>query len=96
MQLKPEQLFSIGSALEVNEQFELATEAFRVVSMRAPESQEAETALLKCASISMRKLSRPREARVLIDLFLDRYKNSPFRVLAEDLGREANARENSK
>lgn len=91
MQLTPEQLFGIGSALEVNGQFDLATEAFRVVSMRAPNSPEAETAVLKCASISLRKLGRVREARVLVDLFLDRYKNSPYRVLAEDLRREVDA-----
>jgi membrane associated rhomboid family serine protease len=92
MKLTPEQLFGIGSALEANEQFDLATEAFRIVSMRAPNSQEGETAVLKCASISLRKLGRVREARVLIDLFLDRYKNSPYRVLAEDLRREAEDR----
>jgi tetratricopeptide (TPR) repeat protein len=96
MQLKPEQLFSIGSALEADGQYEPAIEAFRVVTMLASSSQEAETALLKCASISVRKLGRPREARALIDLFLERYKNSPFRVLAEDLSREAAARENAK
>jgi membrane associated rhomboid family serine protease len=91
MQLTPEQLFGIGSALEASEQYDLATEAFRIVSMRAPNSQEAETAVLKCATISLRKLGRAKEARVLVDLFLDRYKNSPFRVLAEDLRREADA-----
>jgi membrane associated rhomboid family serine protease len=89
MKLTPEQLFGIGSALEGNEQFDLATEAFRVVSMRAPNSQEGETAVLKCATISLRKLGRVREAKALIDLFLDRYKTSPHRVLAEDLRREA-------
>jgi tetratricopeptide (TPR) repeat protein len=93
MKLSPEQLFAIGSALEANQQFDLATEAFRVVSMRAPESQEAETAVLKCATISLRRLGRIREARVLIDLFLDRYRNSPYRVLAEDLRREADSKE---
>ena len=93
MQLTPEHLFSIGSALEANSQFDLATEAFRVVSMRAPNSPEAETSVLKCASISLRKLGRAREARVLVDLFLDRYKNSPYRVLAEDLRREADAKQ---
>jgi len=93
MQLTPGHLFSIGTALEANEQFDLATEAFRVVSMRAPDSQEGETSLLRCASISLRKLGRTREAGVLIELFLDRYKSSPNRVLAEDLRREAESKQ---
>src|SRR5205823_3574243 len=88
MKLTPEHLFGIGSALEANGQFDLATEAFRVVAMRTPNSPEAETSVLKCASISLRKLGKVREARVLVDLFLDRYKHSPYRVLAEDLRRE--------
>ncbi len=92
MRLTPEQLFGIGSALEANLQYELAAEAFRIVSMRAPETQEAETAALKCASICLRSLGRAREARIMVDLFLDRYQNSPFRVLAEDLRREAEAK----
>ena len=33
MQLSPEQMFNIGAALEANEQYELATEAYRVVSI---------------------------------------------------------------
>lgn len=92
MRLSPEQLFGIGSVLEANGQFDLATEAYRVVSMRAPESTEAETSVLKCATILLRKLDRVREARVLVDLFLDRYKNSPYRVIAEDLRREADSK----
>ena len=92
MELTPEQLFSIGAALETNEQFDLATEAYRVVSMRAPETQEGETAVLKCATITLKKLGRVPEAKALLDLFLDRYKDSAYRVLAEDLRREAEAR----
>ena len=92
MRLTPEQLFGIGSALEANGRYDLATEAFRIVSMRSPDSQEGETSILKCASISLRKLGRIPEARALIELFLDRYPNSPYRVLAEDLRREADAK----
>ena len=92
MELTPEQLFGIGAALEANEQFDLATEAYRVVSMRAPNSQEGETAILKCASISLRKLNRVPEAVALLDLFLERYKDSANRVLAEELRREAESR----
>jgi membrane associated rhomboid family serine protease len=92
MRLTPAQLFNIGSALEAGEQFDLAIEAFRMVSMLAPTSQEAETSILKCAVISLRRLDRVREAQMLVELFLDRYTNSPYRVLAEDLRREADAR----
>ena len=92
MDLSPEQLFSIGASLEANEQYHLAIEAYRVVSMRAPHSPEGETSVLKCASISLKKLGRVPEARALLDLFLDRYKNSAYRVLAEDLRREAETR----
>jgi membrane associated rhomboid family serine protease len=92
LKLTPEQLFVIGSALEAGEQFDLAIEAYRVVTMRAPNSQEAETALLKCAAISLRKLGRAREALALVGLFLDRYRDSPHRVLAEELRSEAEGR----
>ncbi|HLJ55530.1 MAG TPA: rhomboid family intramembrane serine protease [Chthonomonadaceae bacterium] len=89
LEMPAEQLFAIGNALEVNDQNDLATEAFRVVAMRAPNSAEGETAVLKCATISLRKLGRAREARVLADLFIDRYTNSPFRLLAEEVRRDA-------
>lgn len=90
--LAPDQLFGIGSALEANKQYELAGEVYRAISLLAPDSQEAETAVLKCATIFCRQLNRAREATVLVELFLDRYKNSPYRVLAEDLRRECASR----
>lgn len=89
IQLTPLQMFTIGGALEANAQWDLATEAFRVVSMRAPQSAEGETAVLRCATILLKRLGRPRDARVLLDLFLDRYTHSPHRGLAEQLRREA-------
>ena len=35
----------------------------------------------------LNRLSRLEEARILLRLFLERYPNSPFRALADDLRR---------
>ena len=82
------QLFILGNALEDLEQFSLAADTLRDVTIRAPESPEAETALLKVISLYARRLNRREEAGVLLRLFREKYPHSAWRTLAEDLRRE--------
>ena len=87
-ELSSAQLFILGGALEDLEQFPLAADTLRAVSIRAPDTPEAETALLKVISIYARRLNRREEANVLLRLFREKYPHSAWRNLAEDLRRE--------
>lgn len=84
-----EQLFALGSALEEVEQYELAAETLRAVTLRQADAPEAETALLKVISLYVHKLNRNEEARILLKLFMERYPHSQWRGLAQDLSRAA-------
>ncbi len=88
-ELTSAQLFILGGALEDLEQFPLAADTLRAVTIRAPETPEAETALLKVIALYARRLNRREEADVLLRLFREKYPHSPLRSLAEDLRRES-------
>jgi membrane associated rhomboid family serine protease len=83
------ELFMLGSALEDREQYALAAETLRAVTVRHPDSPEAETALLKVIGLYIHRLHRREEAKILLRLFLERYPHSQWRTLAEDLRRAA-------
>ncbi len=87
--LAPTELYAVGLALEEMGNAEGAAEALRAVSMRAPASAEAETALVKVSRIYIGRLGRMEEARILLSLFMERYPNSPLRPNAEELIRRA-------
>jgi TolA-binding protein len=78
-------LFLLGCALEESEQYTLAAETLRAVTVRHPDSPEAETALLKVIGLYVHRLNRREEAKILLRLFLERYPHSQWRALAEDL-----------
>lgn len=83
------QLYLLGCALEDLEQFGLAAETLRAVTVRNPDAPEAETALLKVISLYVHRLDRREEAAILLRLFLERYPHSAWRTMAEDLARAA-------
>jgi membrane associated rhomboid family serine protease len=85
------QLFLLGVSLEELEQHSLAAETLRMVAVRNPDAPEAETALLKVISLYVHHLDRREEAAILLRLFLERYPHSPWRAMAEELGRSAKA-----
>jgi membrane associated rhomboid family serine protease len=84
-ELSTSQLFVVGVALEEIDAVEPAADALRAVSVRDPDSPEAETSLLKVAHIYISRLGRREEARILLILFSERYPNSPLRARAEEL-----------
>ena len=88
-ELSSAQLFVIGGALEELEQTALAADTLRAVTIRSPDSPEAETALLKVISLYVHRLNRREEANVLLRLFKEKYPHSAWRSLAEDLRRAA-------
>jgi hypothetical protein len=77
--------------LEELEQYALAAETLRGVTVRHPDAPEAETALLKVISLYVHRLNRREEAGILQRLFLELYPHSQWRSLAEELGRAASA-----
>lgn len=81
-------LFPLGLALEESERAEQAAEILRSVTVRCPNALESETALLKVINLYIFRLDRRDEGAILARLFLERYPQSPFRNLAEDLRRE--------
>ncbi len=89
-ELTPAELFIVGLALEEIDEVELAAEALRAVTLRDPDSTEAETALLKVAHIYIDRLNRNEEARILLRLFIERYPNSALLARAEELRRGFN------
>ncbi len=85
------QLFALGGALEEVERFDLAAQTLRALTVRAPDSVEAETASLKVISLYVHRLDRREEARILLRLFKERYPHSAGRALADDLLKAASA-----
>jgi len=86
--LETSDLYLVGLALSDVDSMERAAEAFRAVSVRSPDAPEAETALVKVATIYIHRLSRQEEARILLHLFLQRYPNSALRNRAEELQKQ--------
>jgi len=87
-ELTPVELFAIGLSLgEMKDPnaVEHAAEALRAVTLRDPESTEAETALVKVAQIYVDRLGRNEEARILLRLFIDRYPNSSLLATAREM-----------
>jgi membrane associated rhomboid family serine protease len=87
LELSPSEFFAIGLALEEIDDVELAAEALRTVTLRAPDSTEAETALVKVARIYIDRLGRSEEARILLRLFIERYPGSALLARAEEMRR---------
>jgi membrane associated rhomboid family serine protease len=85
--LSASQLFALGHALEETEQYALAAETFRNLTARDPEAPEAEVALIKVIMLYVHRLNRHEEARILLQLFIERYPHSQWRSLAENLRR---------
>lgn len=85
-------LFAVGIALEEIDAVEPAAEALRAVTVRDPNSTEAETALLKVAHIYISRLGRNEEAGILLRLFVDRYPNSALRDRADEMRRGLSSR----
>lgn len=85
------QLYLLGCALEDLEQFALAADTLRTVTVRNPDAPEAETALLKVIGLYAHRLDRREEAAILLRLFLERYPHSPWRAMAEEFSRSASS-----
>lgn len=83
----PNDLFLIGNTLEELEEYVLAAETLRAVTIHNPDAPEAETALLKVAQIYLNHLNRHDEAAILLRLFQERYAHSPLCRLAEEMQR---------
>lgn len=78
-------LLTLGNALEEAGDFDMAADVLRTVTVHAPESPEAEAALLRVALLYANHLNRQEEARILARLFQERYPESPFRARAYEL-----------
>lgn len=85
------QLYQLGCALEELEQFALAAETLRAVTVRSPESPEAEVALLKVIGLYIHRLGRREEAAILLRLFRERYPHSNWLPVARELDRAISA-----
>ena len=81
------ELFLIGNTLEELEEYALAAETLRAVTIHNPDAPEAETALLKVAQLYLNHLNRHDEAAILLRLFQERYAHSPLCRLAEEMQR---------
>ncbi len=79
------QLLTLGNALQEAGDYDMAADVLRTVTVYAPESPEAEAALLRVASLYATYLNRHEEAQILARLFLERYPESPFRARAREL-----------
>lgn len=90
------ELFILGNAMEENRDYAPSAEALRAVSVRNPDSPEAETALLKVIALYIHRLDRCEEARILLRLFLERYPHSALRAQAEELRRAAERQTESR
>lgn len=85
------QWFALGIALEDVEQYAFAADALHAAYLQNPTAPQAETALLKTASLYTHRLGRRAEARVLLQMFYANYPNSAWRSLADDLRRVVEA-----
>ena len=83
------QLFLIGNALEDLEQFDLAADTLRAVTIREPNPAQSEVALLKVITLYIQRLDRKEEASVLLRIFEEKYPRSQWRTLAADLKKAA-------
>ncbi len=83
--LRPGELLMLGNALQEAGDHDMAAEVLRTVTVHTPEAPEAETALLRVASLYATHLNRQEEARILARLFQERYPESPFRARAYEL-----------
>lgn len=92
--LGPAQLLTLGNALEEAGDYDMAADVLRAVTVHAPQSPEAEAALLRVSLLYATRLSRREEARILARLFQERYPESPFRARARELLRTLEADEN--
>ncbi|MCS6777109.1 MAG: rhomboid family intramembrane serine protease [Chloroherpetonaceae bacterium] len=81
------QLYQLGCALEELEQFALAAETLRAVTVRSPGAPEAEVALLKVIGLYVHRLGRREEAAILLRLFRERYPHSVWLPVAGELDR---------
>lgn len=92
--LPPRDELALASALESQGRYTEAAETFARLQQHHPESDEAQTALLRAARIQIRQLERFDEARHLLTLLLEHYPASPWESIArarlEDLGRQQN------
>ncbi len=87
--VSPANLLNVGIALEELQQYGLAADVLRGLALDQTASPEAETALLKTASLYLNRLDRRADAQVLLRLFVEQYPNSPLRPFAEDWQRES-------
>ncbi len=85
------QWFALGVALEDLEQYAFAADALHAAYLQNPTAPQAETALLKTASLYTHRLGRRADARVLLQMFYANYSNSAWRSLADDLKRVVEA-----
>ena len=76
--LEPAPMLLLGSALQEAGDHAMAADVLRTLTVRAPESPEAEPALYRVALLYADHLNRREEARILARLFVERYPNSPF------------------
>jgi membrane associated rhomboid family serine protease len=86
--LNPAELFTVGLSLEEAGNLADAAEALRAVSIRVPGSAEAETALVRVIAMYSGLLKRAEEARILSQLFLESYPNSPLRPRVQEMLRQ--------
>jgi len=83
--LPASELFPLGVALEESEQYALAAETLRSLTVHSPDAPEAELALLKVITLYAHQLNRREEAQILLRVFLDRYPHSQWRSMAEEM-----------
>lgn len=86
------ELFNLANALEEQEKYAYAADAFRAVTVQAGDTPVCETSLLKVAQIYFNHLNRIEEARILLRLFQERFPNSSFLGLTRDLQRKVENR----
>lgn len=83
--LRPEEMLMLGNALQEAGDYDMAADVLRTLTVHTPDAPEAETALLRVASLYSSHLNRQEEARILARLFQERYPESPFRARASEL-----------
>ncbi len=81
-------LLLVAAALEDQGDAPSAYNALKSLMALHPAAPEAEMAMLRCASLLLKKLGKPSEAGAMIESFLAKYPESAFRSHAEGLRAE--------
>ena len=75
---------SLATALETMKQYREAVQAFHLMAEHYPQTEEAQTALLRAAQIYQRYLDEPWESRRILKFLLEAHPDSPWNSLVRE------------